>query len=597
MANTPISDFPAASSANASDVLAGVQDGVTKKFSFAIVLNWIKQQLDSLFVPTNREINGKPLNVDITLDASDVGAVDTADVGVADGVASLDSTGKVPSSQLPPISSDASDITYDPTTSGLTATDVQAAIDEVVDDLDGKQSTITANGILKGDGQGGVSAATPGTDYGTYSKPSGGIPSTDLASAVQTSLGKADTAYQKPSSGIPSSDMASGVQTSLGKADTAYQKPSGGIPASDLANGVIPTVPSAYTSDPAMDGTASPGSSGAWARGDHVHPRDTSRVPVYGMGKNLLDNAYFLNPVNQRGQTALSANGYFIDRWAVGNNANYGTVSLVSDGLSMTHSQNTGYTQIGQVIENLSGKKCTLSGIVDSVLRTCTFTFNSQGNALSFGRLNVYSVNNQLLLRCPASTSDVIIKALKLELGTEQTLCHNEGTAESPVWVLNEIPNYEEELIKCQTSTADSSDTYANKSLATEQQLAYVETGTTASRAYAIGEYFCWNGLLYRVTSAISSGGTFTPGTNCTQTTAMSAIRLATASWTTGSGGTVSTGLNVSAAKILAAFAVGYDISVYLNASGVQGYFVKTAGTNNPAGNVTISVTAVILNY
>ena len=32
------------------------------------------------------------------------------------------------------------------------------------------------------------------TVYGTYSKPSGGIPKTDLASAVQTSLGKADTA-------------------------------------------------------------------------------------------------------------------------------------------------------------------------------------------------------------------------------------------------------------------------------------------------------------------------------------------------------------------------------------------------------------------
>lgn len=31
---------------------------------------------------------------------------------------------------------------------------------------------------------------------GTYSKPSGGIPKTDLASAVQTSLGKADTALQ-----------------------------------------------------------------------------------------------------------------------------------------------------------------------------------------------------------------------------------------------------------------------------------------------------------------------------------------------------------------------------------------------------------------
>jgi len=53
------------------------------------------------------------------------------------------------------------------------------------------------SGILKGDGQGGVTAATAGTDYGTYSKPSTGIPKTDLASGVQTSLGLADNAKPK----------------------------------------------------------------------------------------------------------------------------------------------------------------------------------------------------------------------------------------------------------------------------------------------------------------------------------------------------------------------------------------------------------------
>lgn len=57
----------------------------------------------------------------------------------------------------------------------------------------------------------------------------------------------------------------------------AYVKPSGGIPASDLASGVIPSVPSASSATPAMDGTASPGSSGSWARGDHVHPSDTGK--------------------------------------------------------------------------------------------------------------------------------------------------------------------------------------------------------------------------------------------------------------------------------------------------------------------------------
>lgn len=67
---------------------------------------------------------------------------------------------------------------------------------------------------------------------GTYSKPSGGIPKSDLDSTVQASLSKADTAlqteqytgtYSKPSGGIPKSDLASVVQTSLDKADTALQ--------------------------------------------------------------------------------------------------------------------------------------------------------------------------------------------------------------------------------------------------------------------------------------------------------------------------------------------------------------------------------------
>ena len=47
-----------------------------------------------------------------------------------------------------------------------------------------RQAKITANGLLKGDGNGGVSAAVSGTDYGTYTKPSGGIPASDLASEV-----------------------------------------------------------------------------------------------------------------------------------------------------------------------------------------------------------------------------------------------------------------------------------------------------------------------------------------------------------------------------------------------------------------------------
>ena len=41
-----------------------------------------------------------------------------------------------------------------------------------------------------------------------------------------------------------------------------------------------PSIPSGYTSTPAMDGVGSAGSSSDYAKGDHVHPTDTSRQPA-----------------------------------------------------------------------------------------------------------------------------------------------------------------------------------------------------------------------------------------------------------------------------------------------------------------------------
>lgn len=46
---------------------------------------------------------------------------------------------------------------------------------------------------------------------------------------------------------------------------------------------VTGAVPAASTSTPVMDGTATAGSATAWARGDHVHPVDTSRAPAKGV--------------------------------------------------------------------------------------------------------------------------------------------------------------------------------------------------------------------------------------------------------------------------------------------------------------------------
>lgn len=49
-----------------------------------------------------------------------------------------------------------------------------------------------------------------------------------------------------------------------------------------------------------------------------------------------------------------------------------------------------------------------------------------------------------------------------------------------------------------------------------EQMIAPVETSTTASQAYAIGEQFILNGTLYTATAAITLGGTIVIDGNCT---------------------------------------------------------------------------------
>lgn len=406
------SQFPSASSISPGDSVVGLKDGANTRFSFATVFSYMQ----SLFVPTSRKVNNKALSSDITLNASDVGAVAISAVGAAGGVASLDSNGKVPGTQL---------------------------------DLSGKQDIITASGILKGDGQGGVTAAVAGTDY------------------------------QAPLT--------------------------------------IDPTPTVNSTNPVQSGG--------------VYTDVRTRVPVYGLGENLMRNWYFVGggtgrgvfPVNQRGQSSYNGATSVFDGWTADANTSitFGfagiTVSLLS-GSSTNIYQRVGKAPLGQSITMsiLTGNGLVaVSGVMPSTLPSNNQTVLTVGTSADGYRFRLYlQPAGTMYVEFRAYTTQTWVAA-KLELGTEQTLAHQENST----WVLNEIPDYEEELIKCQTSTVNSSDTYANKSLATEQQLAYVETGTTASRAYAVGEYFCWNGLLYRVKTAISSGGTFTPGTNCTQVT------------------------------------------------------------------------------
>lgn len=73
-------------------------------------------------------------------------------------------------------------------------------------------------------------------------------------------------------SGITATKVAAYDAIQVPTATSELTNDSGFITASD-----IPTIPTASAALPAMDGTASAGSSANWSRGDHVHPHDTSK--------------------------------------------------------------------------------------------------------------------------------------------------------------------------------------------------------------------------------------------------------------------------------------------------------------------------------
>lgn len=153
------SEFPSQTPGN-SDEVVGLHSGDNARFSIANIVAAVRNGLTNIFVPLTRTINGKGLSTDITLDSSDIDYDNTAS-----GLTATDVQEAIDELAQGGGGGSAADITYDPTTSGASATNVQDALDEAFGDLDDKQASITASGILKGDGQGGVTAATAGTDY------------------------------------------------------------------------------------------------------------------------------------------------------------------------------------------------------------------------------------------------------------------------------------------------------------------------------------------------------------------------------------------------------------------------------------------------
>ena len=184
---------------------------------------------------------------------------------------------------------------------------------------------------------------------------------------------------------------------------------------------------------------------------------------------NLLDNWYFGNPVNQMGGTEwLSSSSSAIpcvDRWNWWGQYITGTrLNLLDDGLQLakpTEGQGQGlYQSIVQHIEKTRvpvGATVTLSALVKAEAdASVVLAINDHYNVLSVQAnvwelitftVNAPSVEQTYSVSIQRNSGGIAftVKAVKLELGSNQTLAHREGDK----WVINEVPEYGEQLRRC----------------------------------------------------------------------------------------------------------------------------------------------------
>lgn len=153
---------------------------------------------------------------------------------------------------------------------------------------------------------------------------------------------------------------------------------------------------------------------------------------------NLLDNWYFVDPINQRGQTEYTGIGYTIDRWTISG----GTLSL-DGGLSFD-----GGSVLQQPMDGIN--------LADGVLRCVSYLDDSK--QVYFGPLTkAYTTYGDYafcydkgarLYAVKTNPEARKIVAIKLELGPVQTLAHKDADGN---WVLNDPPpDKQQELAKCQ---------------------------------------------------------------------------------------------------------------------------------------------------
>ena len=191
--------------------------------------------------------------------------------------------------------------------------------------------------------------------------------------------------------------------------------------------------------------------------------------------RNLLDNWYFANPVNQKGQIEFTGSGYTIDRWR-----SYGAKVSINDGyISLSTEGNPTFCQKSEFdlydktltfsVLLANGSLCTGTGILASGTAWKNTTLYEDSS------IKLWLQNSDPLFNTAIDikgNTPVDLVAAKLEFGSSQTLAHKEGSK----WVLNEIPDYATELAKCQRYFYKTQGAFEYRGIAISRW--YVSSGT-----------------------------------------------------------------------------------------------------------------------
>jgi hypothetical protein len=176
---------------------------------------------------------------------------------------------------------------------------------------------------------------------------------------------------------------------------------------------------------------------------------------------NLLDNSYFLRPINQRGKTSYTGTGYGIDRWRT--NFSGDTVEVLAGGVTNTVASTTGGWHLHQIIDNgaeLVGKSITAAcnaAAITGALYLLISCRNSSDTEIEHASQKIAAGLNVTSLTVPSGTVyirvGVYAYASSVAVGDSVTLewaalYEGEYVAETlPAYVQK---GYAAELLECQ---------------------------------------------------------------------------------------------------------------------------------------------------